>query len=93
MALYNSDAKRDFVQRALLQPPDLRTPQQIGVLQRLTSTISAFSTMPRQALAQLCRSMTLKCARKNAIIIREGDTADCMYVPFLRTTSALYLAG
>lgn len=78
MALYGSDAQQHLIQSALMQPPESRTPQQIGALQRLTSTIGIFSAMQPDAHAQLCKRMTFRSARKSAAVIFEGDSADCM---------------
>jgi hypothetical protein len=82
MALCSSDAEIDMIHRALVRLPDSRTLEQISALQRLTSAISAFSNLPHESHVELCRYMTLKSARKNAVIVKEGDSADCMHVPF-----------
>jgi hypothetical protein len=78
MDLYTTDAKRALVQHVLMQHSDSRTPQHINVLQRLTIAFTFFQSLPPHVHLELCRYMTFKTFRKSAVVIKEGDNADCM---------------
>lgn len=67
------------MQSALKQHPDSRTSGQIDALRRLTSTVGTIKLLLPHEHSELCKYMTYRTARKNAVIIKEGDTADCMH--------------
>jgi hypothetical protein len=78
MDLYETDSQRSLVQCALSQDSSSRSPQDISMLLRLTAAFNAFSSLPHDLRAELCRHITFKAARKGEVIIKEGDSADCM---------------
>ena len=80
MDLYESNAQRSLVQCALSQDSGSRSPQDISMLLRLTAAFNVFSSLPHDLCAELCRHITFKAARKGEVIIKEGDSADCMHV-------------
>jgi len=92
MDLYESDAQRSLVQCALTQDSGSRSPQDISMLLRLTAVFNVFSSLPHDSRAELCRHITFKAARKGEVIIKEGDSANCMHAtPLIRRNCPSHL--